>query len=387
MPPHPVPSPRFVRTLAGLSLLPLLAACQGAVLDPAGDVARQQRDIIYISTGLMLLIIVPVMILIVVFAWRYRKGQGGTYDPHFDHSTSLELVIWTAPLMIIIALGALTWSSTHLLDPFRPIEPAATAQEAGAPARAPLRVQVVSLDWKWLFIYPEQGIATVNELVLPVNRPVRFDITSSNMMNTFYAPTMAGMIYAMPGMRSTLHAVLDRPVVSEGFSGNYSGAGFSDMRFKLRGVPDADFARWVAEARGAGRALDTPAYLELLRPSEKVPAMRFAAVQPELFRRILERCVEPGTPCMSELMAQDRRSGSGPAHAMPPGRESMPPGGRRPEGALLRDPEDKGSGKNVTTPGNPEAAPGVTRPSAPDNRDMSSLFLWRPPFTAAGAEA
>ena len=199
-----------LKALALLPLLLLCAACSGEVLNPAGDVARQQRDIIYISTGLMLLIIIPVLILIVVFAWRYRKGNGATYDPDFDHSTSLELVIWAAPLLIIIALGALTWSSTHLLDPFRPLDRIAAGQEATAPKEDILRVQVVSMDWKWLFIYPEQGVATVNELVLPINRQVRFDITSTNMMNTFYAPTMAGMIYAMPGMQSQLHAVLNR---------------------------------------------------------------------------------------------------------------------------------------------------------------------------------
>ena len=283
------------KALALLPLTCLLAACSGAVLDPAGDVARQQRDIIYISTGLMLLIIVPVLILVVVFAWRYRKGGEGTYDPKFDHSASLELAIWSAPLLIIIALGALTWSSTHLLDPFRPIK-----TEDG---REPLVVQVVSLDWKWLFIYPEQGVATVNELALPVGRPVRFDITSTNMMNTFYAPTLAGMIYAMPGMQSQLHAVLDRPVESEGFSANYSGAGFSHMRFALKGMDDAAFAQWVAGARGGDRGeLGLEAYRELVAPSERVPARYYSSVDPDLYRRILERCVEPGTPCISETM-------------------------------------------------------------------------------------
>lgn len=280
-----------------LALLPLagmLAACGHAVLDPAGDIARQERDLIYISTGLMLLIIVPVMILIVVFAWRYRKGGRGTYDPKFDHSASLELAIWSAPLLIIMALGALTWSSTHLLDPFRAI-PA----EDG---RAPLRVQVVSLDWKWLFIYPEEGIATINELALPVGRPVRFEITSTNMMNTFYAPTLAGMVYAMPGMQSQLHAVLQRPVESEGYSGNYSGAGFSHMRFALKGLEEPEFAAWIAAARSSGRTLETPAYRELLLPSERVPVMHFSSVEPDLYRRILERCVEPGAPCISETM-------------------------------------------------------------------------------------
>ena len=139
----------------------VLSGCDRAVLDPAGDVAREQRNLIYISTALMLLIIVPVMVLIVTFAWRYRKGKGGTYDPYFDHSTSLELLIWSAPLMIIIALGALTWSSTHLLDPFRPRDQAARLLNPDAQHPEPLRVQVVAMDWKWLFIYPEHGIATV----------------------------------------------------------------------------------------------------------------------------------------------------------------------------------------------------------------------------------
>jgi cytochrome o ubiquinol oxidase subunit 2 len=288
---------RRLETAALVSLACLLTACERAVLDPAGDIARQQRDIIYISTGLMLLIIIPVMILIVVFAWRYRKGGRGTYDPHFDHSTALELAIWSAPLLIIIALGALTWSSTHLLDPFRPLP----VKEG----TKPLVVQVVSLDWKWLFIYPEEGIATVNELALPVDRPVRFEITSSNMMNTFYAPTLAGMIYAMPGMQSQLHAVLRRPVESEGFSANYSGPGFSDMRFALKGMAEADFNRWVREAPAGARPLALPAYRELLVPSERVPPMRFSGIDRDLFRRIVERCVEPGTPCMSDMMRHD----------------------------------------------------------------------------------
>lgn len=283
-----------LKLVALVSLVSLLTACERAVLDPAGDIARQQRDIIYISTGLMLLIIVPVLILIVIFSWRYRKGGNGTYDPQFDHSTALELAIWSAPLLIIIALGALTWSSTHLLDPFRPL--------AAKQGERPLVVQVVSLDWKWLFIYPEEGIATINELVLPVGRPVRFDITSSNMMNTFYAPTLAGMIYAMPGMQSQLHAVLRRPVESEGFSANYSGAGFSDMRFAFKGVDDVSFARWIDDARNGDTTLALAEYRQLLMPSERVPVMYFASVDRDLYRRILERCVEPGTPCMSETM-------------------------------------------------------------------------------------
>lgn len=382
------------KAAALIPLLALLAACDRAVLNPAGDVARQQRDIIYISTGLMLLIIVPVMVLIVVFAWRYRQGKGGTYDPHFDHSTALELVIWSAPLLIIIILGALTWSSTHLLDPFRPLDMRGSDQEAKAPVAEPLRVQVVSLDWKWLFIYPEQGIATVNELALPVNRQVRFDLTSTNMMNTFYAPTMAGMIYVMPGMQSTLHAVLNRPGEFEGLSGNYSGHGFANMRFKLKSMDQAGFDAWASQTRRAGRTLDLATYMQLAKPSEKVPPMYFGSVDGDLFRRIVERCVEPGKPCMSEMMAHDRMQGGGSPHDVRPGAgmpqrgNSMPMHGSKAEGALLKEPSEKGSGANVTKPADPAEAGGATRPNDPQNRDMSALVpLPAPVARAAAADA
>jgi cytochrome o ubiquinol oxidase subunit 2 len=374
-----LPTLRRLGRLPLLGSLLLLAACSRDVLNPAGDVALQQRNLIYASTALMLLIIVPVILLIVLFAWRYRaSNKDATYDPDFDHSTSLELVIWSAPLLIIIALGALTWSSTHLLDPFRPLDRIASGRPID-PKTAPLRVQVVSLDWKWLFIYPEQGIATVNELVLPVDRPVRFDITSSNMMNSFYAPTLAGMVYAMPGMRSTLHAVLNRPGEYEGFSANYSGAGFSDMRFKLRGVDQAGFDRWIGEAKASGQKLATADYLALEKPSEKVPAMRFASVAPGLFDRVVNRCAVPGTPCMSDVMAHDQRAGGGNPHdmragaGMPEGRATPPPRGTKPEGALFKDSKDIAPGPNVTKPRKP-GAPGVTDPASKRNRDMSFLL-------------
>lgn len=362
-----------------LLLLPLLlAGCSHAVLDPAGDVALQQRDLIYASTGLMLLIIVPVLILIVLFAWRYRARQNSeaTYDPDFSHSTSLELVIWSAPLLIIIALGALTWSSTHLLDPFRPLD-RVSAEKPLDPKVTPLHIQVVAMDWKWLFLYPDQGIATVNELALPVDRPVTFDITSTNMMNSFYAPTLAGMVYAMPGMQSTLHAVLNKAGTYEGMSASYSGAGFSDMRFKLHGLAPAAFDAWVAQVKASGHALPIPAYLQLEKPSEKVPAMRFAAFQPDLFYRIVNRCARPGTPCMTDVMAHDGQAGGGgEANGMKagsgmPGRGgSQPAAGDKPKGALFKKPGEIAPGENVTKPrqGN---GPGTTKPDSSRNRDLS----------------
>src|SRR5690349_3410331 len=173
----------------------LLAGCNMVVMDPAGDVAVQQRNLIIASTALMLLVILPVIALTFIFAWRYRASNpDSTYDPNFHHSTQLEVIIWTVPLLIIIALGAMAWIGTHTLDPFRPLSRLAPDKPVPADVK-PLTVQVVALDWKWLFIYPEFGIASLNEMAAPANVPVTFKITSSSVWNTFYVPALAGMIY------------------------------------------------------------------------------------------------------------------------------------------------------------------------------------------------
>ncbi|HEX4675227.1 MAG TPA: ubiquinol oxidase subunit II, partial [Steroidobacteraceae bacterium] len=189
----------------------LSAGCNLVLLHPAGAVAAQQGHLIVVSTVLMLLVIIPVIALTVLFAWRYRKSNSeATYAPDWDHSTQLELVIWAVPLLIIIALGAVTWINTHTLDPYRPLRRLDTARPVAAGVK-PLVVEVVALDWKWLFIYPEQGIAVVNDLAAPVDVPVTFKITASAVMNSFFIPSLAGQIYAMPGMETELHAVMNHP--------------------------------------------------------------------------------------------------------------------------------------------------------------------------------
>jgi cytochrome o ubiquinol oxidase subunit II len=254
------------------------------LLHPAGAVAALQGHLIVVSTILMLLVIVPVMALTVLFAWRYRKSNpAATYTPDWDHSTQLELVIWAAPLLIIIALGAVTWISTHTLDPYRALRRTDPVQ--------PLVVDVVALDWKWLFIYPEQGIAVVNDLAAPVDRPITFRITSSAVMNSFFIPSLAGQIYAMPGMQTELHAVMNASGDYEGFSANYSGAGFSDMRFKFHSLSAADFDRWVQSAKAGGRTLDRQQYLQLARPSEREPVQRYGQVAAGLYDSILAQTV------------------------------------------------------------------------------------------------
>lgn len=280
-------------------------------MKPHGDIAQQQANLIVTSTLLMLLIIVPVIALTLFFAFRYRQSnKEATYSPDWDHSTRLELVIWGAPLLIIIALGAITWISTHKLDPFRPLDRISEGKPLAAGVK-PLEVYAVSMDWKWLFIYPEQGIATVNEMAAPVDRPIHFRFTSTNVMNTFYVPALAGMIYTMPGMETQLHAIINKAGVYDGISAHYSGAGFSDMRFKFHGVSNEDFARWVESNKAGGQALTREDYLKLEQPSTKEPVRRFASVEPGLWGAIVDRCVDGKKMCASQMMAIDAAGGAG----------------------------------------------------------------------------
>ncbi|MEB6660229.1 ubiquinol oxidase subunit II [Achromobacter ruhlandii] len=306
-----MPSFPRLRGLLLFAALPLLSGCNAVLLSPSGDIAVQQRNLIIISTGLMLLIIVPVIFLTFLFAWRYRaSNRDAHYDPDWNHSTMLELLIWAAPLLIIIALGALTWVSTHQLDPYRPLARLSEGREVPAGTK-PLVVEVVALDWKWLFLYPEQGVAAVNEMAAPVDRPIQFKITSSTVMNSFFIPALAGQIYAMPGMQTTLHAVINHPGEYEGLSANYSGAGFSGMRFRFHGLDLQGFDKWIADARASGAALGRDTYLKLEQPSERNPVQRYASVAPGLFDAIVNRCVEPNRMCMKDAMAIDAGGGMG----------------------------------------------------------------------------
>ncbi|VWX62658.1 Ubiquinol oxidase subunit 2 [Burkholderiales bacterium 8X] len=302
------------RALRGLLLLPLgllLGGCNAVVLNASGDIASQQGRLIVISTILMLLIIVPVICLTLFFAWKYRQGnKDADYSPDWDHSAKIELAIWAAPLLIIIALGAITWISTHTLDPFRPLQRIAAGKPV-AEGTKPLVIEVVALDWKWLFLYPEQGIATVNDVAAPVDRPIQFKITSSTVMNSFFIPALAGQIYAMPAMETQLHAVMNAPGEYEGFSANYSGAGFSGMRFKFHGLAQQDFDRWVQQAKREGTALSREGFLQLEKPSEREPVRRFGSVAPGLYEAILNRCVETNRMCMKDMMAIDAQGGLG----------------------------------------------------------------------------
>lgn len=282
------------------------------LLHPAGDVALQQRDVLIASVLLLSLIIVPVLAAITLFAWRYRASNtAATYRPEWHHSTGLEVAIWAAPLTIVVALGALTWVSTHVLDPYRPIARIAPGQAVPANAK-PLNVEVVALDWKWLFFYPDLGIATVNEMAAPVNTPIAFKITASSVMNSFYIPALAGQIYAMPGMQTQMHAVVNKPGDYLGISANYSGAGFSDMHFKFEGMSQADFQRWVQSVKAGGGVLDRAGYLQLAKPSEAEPVRHYASADPMLYSAILNECVATGETCVDDMMRIDAQGGAKP---------------------------------------------------------------------------
>lgn len=293
------------RPLLALSVLFALAGCDTIVLNPPGDIAAQQGDLIITATNLMLLIIVPVIALTFWFAWKYRASNTqAEYAPEWDHSVQLELIIWAAPLAIIIALGAITYITTHKLDPYRPLDRISADKPLPAGVE-PLVIEVVAMDWKWLFFYPEQGIATVNEIAAPVDRPIQFKITSATVMNSFYIPALAGQIYAMAGMETKLHGVMNKPGNYDGFSANYSGAGFSGMKFRFHGVSDAEFDAWIKKSKESGNTLSREAYLELAKPSEREAARFYGSVEPNLYHDILNLCADGKTLCMDEMMAID----------------------------------------------------------------------------------
>jgi cytochrome o ubiquinol oxidase subunit 2 len=260
--------------------LALLGACAPSVLDPAGPVAANERTILLNSLAIMLAIIVPTIIATLAFAWWFRAGNTrAKYRPDWSYSGQLELLVWSIPLLAVIFLAGIAWVGSHQLEPSRPL-----------PSRQrPVLVQVVSLDWKWLFIYPEQGVATINHLVIPAGQPVAFRITSGTVMNSFFVPRLGSQIYAMSGMDAKLHLQADRPGRFRGMSAHYSGAGFADMGFQVDAVPPQAFGQWVGTTRQAGPILDGPAYLRLAAHEATARPSSFRAVLPGLYDKVLQQ--------------------------------------------------------------------------------------------------
>lgn len=313
-----------MKHLRSVLLLPLLllGGCNLVLLHPSGDVARQQSDIMITTTIIIALIIVPVLIAIGVVAWRYRaSNKRAKYDPHWDHSPQLELWVWAGPLLIIIAVGAVSWLGTHQTDPYRALDRIAPGRPVPADVK-PLEVDVISLRWKWLFMYPQYGIATVNEMAAPVDRPIKFKLTGDTMMDSFFVPALVGQVYTMPGMQTILHGVINKPGEYQGFSANYSGEGFTDMRFTFHGMDTHDFDAWVARVRAAGGDLDLATYDQLRKPSRAAPVQYFGSFDADLFERVLNLCAVPGRVCKDQMMAADLHGGGAmqgmPTHQLTP---------------------------------------------------------------------
>lgn len=262
-----------------------LSGCDWVLLDSKGMVGLAQRDLILICIGVMLIVVIPAIVLTFVFAWRFRAGNTkAKYTPDWSHSTRVEIVVWGVPLLIIAGLAVIVWKSTHELDPYRPLDVAGE----------PLHVDVIATDWKWVFVYPDLGIATVNQLNFPANRPLAFNITSNSTMNTFFIPQLGGQIYAMAGMRTQLHLIANEPGQFRGMSGNYSGHGFSNMKFIATASSNEEFDRWVAEVRSAPDALSFAQFKALAAPSKSAPVQHFSSVEPLLFKKVIDQFIGVG---------------------------------------------------------------------------------------------
>src|SRR5579863_9124701 len=249
-----------VPLLSGLIASVGLSGCKLEVLDSKGVIGAAESSLIATATYAMLLVVVPVIVLTLIIAWRYRaSNKNATYAPKWAHSTAIEVVVWTIPAAIILFLGILTWKTTHELDPYKPLESNVK----------PINVEVVALDWKWLFIYPDLGVASVNQLAFPVGTPVNFRITSDSVMNSFFIPQLGSQIYAMAGMQTKLHLLADHAGDYAGISANYSGKGFSDMKFRALAMSPADFDAWVKKVKTAPDGLSMDVYAGVARPSEK----------------------------------------------------------------------------------------------------------------------
>jgi cytochrome o ubiquinol oxidase subunit 2 len=268
---------------------------QFGVLDPQGPIGAAERTILLDATAIMLAVVVPVIVLTLFFAWWFRAGNPRAQRwPDWEYSGRIEFVVWSIPALVVIFLGGICWIGSHDLDPKVPL----------ASDRHPLEVDVVSLDWQWLFIYPDQGIASVNRLVVPATTPIRFRLTSATVMNSFFVPQLGSQIYTMPHMATELNLKADAPGTYPGLSAQFSGDGFSDMRFDVVALAPQDFPHWVETIQAAGGNLDAARYDQLARPTESAPPATFGAVAPHLFEAVVQGNVTPIVQSSSADMPQ-----------------------------------------------------------------------------------
>jgi len=301
---------QFVSILASVCLGAfLLGGCDRMILlDPKGPIGETERFVILTAFGLMLLVIVPVIIMALWFPWKYREtNTEAVYAPKWSHSKTIEWIVWTIPAVIVTVLSILIWQTTHRLDPYKPIETGV----------APMRIEAISLDWKWLFIYPDLGVASVNELVFPARVPLSFRITSASVMTSFFIPQLGSQIYAMGGMQTRLHLLADEPGTYAGQNQQYSGLGYTEMSFEAIATSAEDFSAWAAKVKQSPDILDLSRMDDLEKPSVADPVRYFSSVAPGLFDHILEKYgmvmeMKPGK--MNPEAGQPTAHGAGHMH-------------------------------------------------------------------------
>jgi cytochrome o ubiquinol oxidase subunit 2 len=273
----PCVSATWLRATSMTGVAMLLTSCSEGVLDPRGPVGKAERVILYDSTAIMLAVVIPVIVLTLAFAWWFRaKNERASYRPDWEYSGRIEMIVWSIPALVILFLGGIAWTGSHDLDPPVPL----------ADSTAPLDIEVIALDWRWLFIYPHEGIASLNRLVVPAGVPLRFRLTSTTVMNSFFVPQLGSQIYAMPNMVTRLNLKADQPGTFEGLSAQFSGDGFSDMRFDLVSTEAEAFKDWVSTIRTQGGVLDASTFAELVRPAKADDVKTYAQVSEGLFDRI-----------------------------------------------------------------------------------------------------
>lgn len=256
-----------------------------SLLDPKGAIGVQQRDVALLATGIMLLIVAPVVFFIFFFAWRYRDGnKKAQYSPHHRSRTSTQLVWWFVPTVIIVILSVINWNSTHALDPYKPLDS----------DKEPLVIQVVALQWKWLFLYPEQGIATINYIQFPEDTPIQFEITADGPMSSFWIPSLGGQMYAMTGMGTTLHLIADEQGDFNGMSAEINGRGFSGMKFIARASSTEEFEDWVQLVKESPNQLDRTQYDSLVTPTENNPKAYYVLTEKDLYNEVIRKFMSPG---------------------------------------------------------------------------------------------
>jgi len=276
---------RCLRNLvAALAIALLLEGCRG-ILAPVGPVGSAEKTLLLNSLAIMLAIVIPTILVTVTFAWWFRaSNERAEYRPTWAYSGRLELIIWSIPALAIFFLGGVAWISSHELDPANPL----------ASKARPMEIDVVALDWKWLFIYPQQQVASINRLVVPAGVPLHLRLTSATVLNVFFVPRLGSMIYTMNGMVAQLNLQADEPGGYPGLAAHFSGDGFSDMHFEVQAVSPADFTSWAAGTRMSGPVLDDTSYRALLRQTQNVKPYTYRSVEPGLFTAILQQKLPPG---------------------------------------------------------------------------------------------